>query len=91
MNAMANFSQMSFVSFYHKTGHFCSKVSRFMIISRLGQITILRSNFVSDTVLRSNWASDTVFDLKKILGNKKKLFLYPQGSIVLSKIVKKLR
>ena len=70
MNEMANFSQMSFVSFYHKTGHFCSKVARFMIIYREGKISILRSNWVYDIVLLVK---------NKSLWLKKKLIYAPSG------------
>ena len=85
---MAIFSQMSFVSFYHKTGHFCAKVSRFMIIYREGKISILRSNWVSDIVL---WVKNKSFWLKKNMSEDKNGFMHPQGSILLSKICQKVK
>ena len=32
MSVIGKFSRMAFMRLYHKTGHFCSKVARFMII-----------------------------------------------------------
>ena len=76
MSVIGKFSRMAFMRLYHKTGHFCSKVARFMIIYREGKISILRSNWVSDIVL---WVKNKPFWLKKNMSEDKKWIYAPSG------------
>ena len=43
MSVIGKFSRMAFMRLYHKTGHFCSKVARFMIIDGKIKSSIQRS------------------------------------------------